>query len=202
MRIHETPIYAFLGSKRWDLFLSQIKLAQKQGLKATDLYHLMDRMPGEIRKELHEVFRRSGGLVDEPQFKRHVNPADVWRAIAEKNDPATEDYKPMKFVNRVLEKAAASPVDEEEISAQSQAEIQAKREFLRQFKTSSGMDLFSKTFIPDDEQSVPGVTFDSGDEVNDGDKSLLDENPSGVMLSSARSDIKRGSLASIRQSLK
>ena len=122
------------GSHHWRLVVDQVNLSIGQGVSAGDIYHNMDRMPDKIREELHKVLKEKGMVVNNPVFRKHINPMGMFQSEG-------CDVKPVKLVYR-------SPTDEAPMSKEpSYTEVVAKGAFSNGFSKASGLSAFEKMFM-------------------------------------------------------
>lgn len=75
--VHFTNTASLVNSKQWDILLGQIALSIQKGTEPTVVYHLLDRLPDNIRTELHKAFVQNNWAVDEPMKNNYKVKDDV-----------------------------------------------------------------------------------------------------------------------------
>jgi len=198
---HEISTLSLVGSKAWDLLLQQLKQAKRQGISPDNLYHMLDRLPGHVRKELHEFFRKEGDTIENPLFKQHINPMDAMNEyFSGDSEPLDKKEEHYPLVNRKPDDAGLitrKPIDDD-------LDPEIRRDFARRFNQAPGMDLFAQSFMsPSDngEQTNVQICETESDLFPPDSAASVAGNPSGVSMSPLNSESALNRFDQLRESL-
>lgn len=161
---HSTNTMTLRGTEKWQLLSQQIQLMLKKGMTGNDVYHLFDRMPGYIRKDLHKQITALGFIIDDPLVRINKNP----------DEPLPLGYS---------ENSDGSPRISADLGRDERNTDKARHEFNQQFSkapaASTGLAEFAKKFggATETEVSPAPKPADKPVKSQDDDDDLTDEKP-------------------------